>query len=134
MQAIRVKYIPPTNFRGSRFKAQCERGSVTVPFDYALPTSQRHKAAADALVRKFMKEDLASIGEPECENSWGAPKVSGTTPDGNDVFVFLDYETMEVVRAAREVVKTWASGDLPKAVQTLADALRDFDAAQSTAE
>ena len=134
MQAIRVKYIPPTNFRGSRFKAQCERGSVTVPFDYALPTSQRHKAAADALVRKFMKEDLASIGEPECENSWGAPKVSGGTPDGNEVFVFLDYETMEVVRAAREVVKTWAPGDLPKAVQTLADALRDFDVAQSVME
>ena len=37
-QAIQVKYLGPTNYRGSRYKAIAAAGSVTVGADNALST------------------------------------------------------------------------------------------------
>ena len=50
MQAIQTKFLPCTNFRGSRVKAWCEAGSVTVSWDYALSVEENHTKAAQALV------------------------------------------------------------------------------------
>lgn len=35
MQAIQTKYLPATNYRGSRIKATCERGSLTIGYSEA---------------------------------------------------------------------------------------------------
>jgi hypothetical protein len=53
MQAIETKYHGPTNCRGSRIKASCEAGSVTVGLDHALNIAQNHAAACAALLRKL---------------------------------------------------------------------------------
>ena len=50
MQAIEVKYLAPTNSRGSRFKATAPGGSVTISRDYALDTNMNELAAATALL------------------------------------------------------------------------------------
>lgn len=51
MQAITTRYLPPTNHRGSRVKAQCDAGSLVVPWDYSLNPDENHDAACAALVK-----------------------------------------------------------------------------------
>lgn len=53
MQAIRTKYLSPTNTRGARIKATCEAGSLTVPYRYDLDTSDMHRKAAFELMEKL---------------------------------------------------------------------------------
>jgi hypothetical protein len=53
MQAITVKYIPPTNTRGSRWRAKCDAGSVTLAQDYAVEPSANARLVALALARKL---------------------------------------------------------------------------------
>ena len=53
MQAIRTKYLGPTNTRGSRISAQCEAGRICVQYDYALNIDGNHKAACQALLKKL---------------------------------------------------------------------------------
>lgn len=36
MQAIKTKYLPATNTKPSRIKAECEAGSITISYDYRL--------------------------------------------------------------------------------------------------
>lgn len=52
MQSITVKYLGPTNTKGSRFKATHTTGSrsVTRPYDYALTISENEWEAARALI------------------------------------------------------------------------------------
>lgn len=52
-QAIITKYLGPTNFRGSRIKAKCYGGSVTVSYRCELNTDQNHLEAAKALQAKM---------------------------------------------------------------------------------
>jgi hypothetical protein len=87
MQAIRTNYIPPTNKRGSRIKASCERGSITVPFEHG--AHDAHEVAAVALIARFLEEDFKERGEPKEKNPWSRPFVSGGLPDGSNAFVFL---------------------------------------------
>lgn len=75
MQAIETKYIPATNYRGSRIKASCERGSITVSYDCALNSEEAHIAAVKALVAKFVKEDEKRYGTNN--NPWSKPFVTG---------------------------------------------------------
>ena len=44
-QSITTKYLPPTNSRGSRIKATCEAGSVTIPYAY-------ERSVAGAIARR----------------------------------------------------------------------------------
>lgn len=81
-QAILSKYIPATNTRGSRIKAWCERGSITIPYPHDLTGAACHRAAVDALLSKFRAEDGV-----EC--SWSRPYVTGGTADGY-AHVFID--------------------------------------------
>lgn len=76
-QAITTKYFGPTNFRGSRVKATCDAGSVTLSWDYGLNSDENHRAACEALIEKL---------------GWGSDRypfrwVGGFTHDGRCVFV-----------------------------------------------
>ena len=73
MQAIQTKYLGPTNYRGSRFKAKCAAGSLTVSYDYSLNSADNHKAAAEALRVKL---------------GWKGSLESGCLSDGTYCHVF----------------------------------------------
>lgn len=53
MQAIQTKYIGPTNTRGSRIKAWCDAGSVTIGYPHELSGQAVYRAAAEALADKL---------------------------------------------------------------------------------
>lgn len=73
MQTITVKYLGPTNTKGTRIKASCEGGSVTVSRDYSAEVEQDYMRAAKALKDKM---------------GWSGDMVGGHTRDGM-VFVFV---------------------------------------------
>lgn len=77
MQAIRTRYLGPTNYRGSRIKASAQAGSVTVSYDYALNIDGNHKAAAQALVDKL---------------DWGYSFSSGVLPCGDWCHVLSSHD------------------------------------------
>lgn len=87
MQAIITTYLPATNFKPSRIKAQCERGSIIVSFDHGFDIAGNHKAAADALVAKFVEEDKARYGTSK--NPWSKKRAMGTLPSGHYAHVFI---------------------------------------------
>ena len=88
MQAIETKYIPATNTRGSRIKAECERGSITIDYPHELSGDAVHIAAADALVAKFVKEDAERYGTDR--NPWSKPRVCGGLKNGHYAHVFVE--------------------------------------------
>lgn len=49
MQAIRTKYIPVTNFKGSRIQAKCEAKTIYLAYDHALNIDDNHRVACQAL-------------------------------------------------------------------------------------
>lgn len=86
-QAITTKFIAPTNFKGARIKAMCERGSITIQQGYA-GIEADHKEAIDRLIAKFVAEDLATYGEKPDGNTWSSPYVLGWLPGGGAVAVY----------------------------------------------
>ena len=74
MQAIRVKYVGPTNSKGSRWSVSCSGGRMFVPLDNSLRDDGKRNAAL-ALAAK--------LGWPNADTL-----VSGTLPDGSTAFVF----------------------------------------------
>lgn len=79
MQAITTRFLGPTNFRGSRVKATCQAGSLTVSWDHALDSEANHDVAARMLAEKL---------------GWIAPHygrlVGGGLPDGRgNCYVFV---------------------------------------------
>jgi len=52
MQAITTECLDPTNVRGSRIKASCQAGSITIPVDYK-ENDGGHHVAAVALIKKL---------------------------------------------------------------------------------
>lgn len=77
MQAIQTKYLGPTNARGSRIKATCAAGSLTIGYPYELSGQAVHRKAAEALAVK-----LGWTGEHY------EPLLGGCLPDGSYCFVF----------------------------------------------
>ena len=72
MKAIQVRYLGPTNTKGTRWKAWAWGGaSVTLSRDYALNGDQDAKRVAEALCDKM---------------AWGPIKGSGQLPNGDYVF------------------------------------------------
>jgi hypothetical protein len=53
MQAVITKYLAPTNHHGSRVKATCDAGSLTIPWDYARDLASNHLLAARCLAGRF---------------------------------------------------------------------------------
>jgi len=88
MQAIHSKYLPATNSRGSRIKATCERGSITIPFPYDKSGDEVHREAVQQLILRFCTEDLGQYGTPIERNPWNRPFVTGCLPDGSFAHVF----------------------------------------------
>ena len=87
MQAILTKYIPATNFKGSRIKAQCERGSITISYPHELSGADCHIAAVDCLIAKFVLEDKERYGTQR--NPWQDKRVCGQLPSGDYAHVFV---------------------------------------------
>lgn len=76
MQAIKTKYLCPTNFRGSRIKASCQAKSKTFSWNDSLNSSANHVKAAKALATEL---------------GWNyGVWVGGDLPDGSTVFVCHD--------------------------------------------
>ncbi len=67
MQAIVTKYLGPTNYSGSRVKASCDAGSVTVSYAHEYSLSDNHDRAASVLAQKL---------------GWFGVYASGSLPDG----------------------------------------------------
>ena len=91
MQAIVTKFLPATNFKGSRLKASCDRGSVIIPYPDELPMGEAcHRSAASALVARFLAEDVKNYGTTVAGacSGWSLPFVSGGLPDGTWAHVF----------------------------------------------
>lgn len=103
--AVTVRTLPATNTRGTRYKALCARGSVTISADDELSPEGNARAAAEALSRKFEREDVAqrkrmteeaglrwtaNYASPWTARHW----IGGALPAGGWVFVHLpeDYE------------------------------------------
>jgi len=93
MQSIITKYLPCTNFKGSRIKATCERGSITISYPLELSGDAVHIAAADALVAKFVKEDEKRYGTTN--NPWSTPRVCGQLPSGEYAHVIQYRDTVQ---------------------------------------
>lgn len=52
-QGIVTRYLGPTNCRGSRVKARCEAGTLTVSWDCALDVYANHRRAAALLAKRL---------------------------------------------------------------------------------
>jgi hypothetical protein len=73
---IQTKFIPCTNFRPSRVKAWCQRGSLFMSWEDALNSAENHERAARLLIERFIKEDG---GEEKC--GWAGDWIMGATVD-----------------------------------------------------
>lgn len=102
MDDIKTKYIGPKDGRGSRLKASCKRGSITIPYPYAVGATERHEMVANKLRLKLAAKDAAA----KQRNDGAADKLAV---------------------AARLVINNWSTGDLAGAVRLLDMALEDFD-------
>jgi hypothetical protein len=87
MQAIITKYLPATNFKCSRIKASCERGSIIIDYPHDRSGDDCHILAADMLVAKFVKEDVKGYGTTK--NPWNLPRVCGGF-NGDMAHVFIE--------------------------------------------
>jgi hypothetical protein len=90
-QAIVTKYLGPTDHHGSRVKARCEAGSLTLGWDYAHGPEENHKRCAEALQlqlgwgnRYFIGGALPGTAEGFCFVDVGParPAPSSTETDG----------------------------------------------------
>lgn len=81
MVAIHTKFIYPTNFRGSRYKAYTtkDRKTITLSADDRLGSEENHAAAAIAYCKMM---------------NWGGKLISDGTDEGY-TFVFLPYDLLK---------------------------------------
>ena len=85
MKAITVKYLGPTNHKGSRLKAyDLDGNSITIPFDYGLSDYDLYASAATAFINKMKWEVKGFIG--------------GGVKEGM-VFVLLDGDNERIIKA-----------------------------------
>ena len=87
MQSIITKFLPCTNTKQDRVKAMCERGSITLSWDYALDVEPNHKRAIVALLRKFATEDSQRHDINPWMSTWACDWHIGALPAGGYVAV-----------------------------------------------
>lgn len=93
MQAITTTYYGPGKVRGSRIKAECDRGAIWFPWDHNLDVEGNHVAAAQALVDKFLAEDAGNwYATPPEDNPWGRRRIAGGMKGGGYCHVFQPKE------------------------------------------
>lgn len=95
-QAIVSRYIPATNTKGSRIKAFCERGSLTISYPDHLSGQACHEYAVKLLCEKFDLEDRKKYGSSI--GIWQRPKAVGQIPGGDYVHCFIALRGDEAVR------------------------------------
>lgn len=78
---ISTKFLSATNSRGSRIKATCQCGSITVSWDHSLDVTENHANAMKALVKKLSLD-------------WGNEWTVGSNNDG---YVFVPVRKHNVV-------------------------------------
>ena len=86
MQAIITKYLGPSNVRGSRIKATCQAGSVTLTWDDSLNSTANHRAAALALATKL---------------KWDGNWLGGGLPSGESVWVLDPQDSRDTFTVAK---------------------------------
>ena len=69
-QAIRTRYFRPTDTRGARIKADCDAGSVVIPYPYECNTNDAHRMAAKAMLEKLAKEAVKRHGTERAGDCW----------------------------------------------------------------
>jgi len=90
-QAILTSFVPCTDTKPARIKAECTRGKLFFPRDASDVTMQEaHIEAANALVRGFVAEDKKRYGTNK--NPWSAPRWTGALSNGDYVHVFSHLE------------------------------------------
>lgn len=91
MQAIQTKVLPATNFRPTRIKAWCARGSIVVSYESLGSNSYEymHIQAALRLIDKLVKEDAKRYGEIAGQNPWTRDFTTGSLPNGDFAHVYI---------------------------------------------
>jgi hypothetical protein len=87
MQAIKTKYLGPTNVRGSRVKAECDAMSIIISWDDALDIEANHIAAARELCNRLVAKNEKLYGK-DAGNGWNAPFVTGGLKNDGYAHVF----------------------------------------------
>jgi hypothetical protein len=99
MQAITTKYIGPSNVRGSRVKATCQAGSITLQWDDSLNSERNHEAAAKALAAKLDWHGEWRGGSPHDGRGFCFVCLEDPAPTG-----FVVYKDSFASRAQRKPV------------------------------
>jgi hypothetical protein len=86
VQAITTKYLGPTDHKGSRIKATCQAGSITLEWDSTLDSTANHDKAAVALADK--------LGWRE---GYHGDMVRGSPLDGGYVYCFTGRKGLNVI-------------------------------------
>lgn len=90
-QAITTRYMCPTNTKGSRYKASCEAGTITIPADDSLDRDGNHLAACAALKAKISKANAAKYGTEPKHDVWSRKTIAGSIDGGRTVaHVFVE--------------------------------------------
>lgn len=61
MQCITTRYLPPTNNRGARIKAECSAKSIVIPYPYEYEQDQAHRYAAIVLQTQLNWHNLQLV-------------------------------------------------------------------------
>ena len=72
MQAIQTSFIPYTNTKPDRIKAECQAGKIIISWEYGLNVEDNHKRACDLL--------MDTLG-------WSYTTKSGQLKDGSYCYV-----------------------------------------------
>lgn len=69
--AIVVKFMGPTNYKPSRYKATCQAGSIAMSADYSKNPTENAMAVAKMLAEKYDWQGKYHLGHlPETEKSY----------------------------------------------------------------
>lgn len=100
MQAIHTYYLPATNYKPTRIKATCERGSLVASPPDNLEGEAVHIWAAQKLCNNFVKQDNYTHFNP-----WSLPHVCGGLGNNKGcVHVFVSRNDMAAVKNHKELV------------------------------
>lgn len=83
MQAIVTKYLPATETKGSRIKATCAAGTITLDY-HSIGDGSLGEEGLHAEVARQLKLKMARKGGAH----WDRPTVCGCLPDGSFAHVF----------------------------------------------
>lgn len=78
MEAIKTRFLGPTNTKGARIKASWSKGSLTIPYPYEMGRQERHELAARMLFDRDFSKDFGHV-----------VFATGHLPDGTCVHVMI---------------------------------------------